>query len=145
MSVHNKVIWITGASSGIGEALAIELSKLDCQLILSARNEERLMQTKYQCFGDPEDIFIVPVDLSKLDDVGEAYKVATAYFGRIDILINNAGILRDKNLLRVTDDDWDAIIDIHLTAPFKLTRALFPVMKEQKYGKIIRLPVLHHS
>ena len=52
-------------------------------------------------------------------------------------MINNAGILRDKNLLRVTDDDWDAIIDIHLTAPFKLTRALFPVMKEQKYGKII--------
>ena len=58
-------------------------------------------------------------------------------FGKVDILINNAGILRDKNLLRVSDDDWDAIIDIHLTAPFKLTRALFPVMKEQKYGKII--------
>ena len=68
------------------------MSKSDCQLILSARNERGLVRTKYQCFGDPEDVFVVPLDVSKLEDVIEAYKVATAHFGRIDILINNAGI-----------------------------------------------------
>merc|ERR1712226_545065 len=58
-------------------------------------------------------------------------------FGRVDILINNAGILRDKNMLRISDSDWDDIIAVHLTAPFRLTRAVFPLMKQHKLGKIV--------
>lgn len=74
---------------------------------------------------------------ASVSDVESVVNPVLDKFGKVDILINNAGILRDKNLLRVTDEDWDAIIDIHLTAPFKLTRKLFPIMKDQKYGKII--------
>ena len=55
----------------------------------------------------------------------------------MDILINNAGILRDKNMLRITENDWNDIIEIHLSAPFKLTQAVFPLMKKNKYGKIV--------
>ena len=77
MNVHGKVIWITGASSGIGAKLAIELSKTDCQLILSARNTKGLLQTQSECHGNPEDITIVPLDLGRFDDVRKAYELAS--------------------------------------------------------------------
>ena len=67
MNMYKKVIWITGASSGIGAALAVELSKLDCQLILSARNRDGLINTKANCFGHQENIAILPFDLEVFD------------------------------------------------------------------------------
>ena len=142
MSVHKKVIWITGASSGIGAALAIELSKLDCQLILSARSEKGLVQTKYQCFGDPEDVFVLPLDLSKLEAINDVYKTATAYFGRIDILINNAGISQRSLTVDTDLDVYAKIMAINYLGTVAVTKSVLPEMIERGEGQLVTITSL---
>ncbi len=90
-SISGQVIWITGASSGIGEALAYELSTMGNTLILSARNKERLMEVKAQCKNSAK-VHIVPLDLEDLNAMPALVTQAIAATGHIDILINNAGI-----------------------------------------------------
>ena len=142
MSIHKKVIWITGASSGIGAALAIELSKSDCQLILSARNERGLVRTKYQCFGEPEDVFVVPLDVSKLEDVTDAYKAATAHFGRIDILINNAGISQRSLTVDTDLDVYAKIMNINYLGTVAVTKSVLPEMIERGAGQVVTITSL---
>ena len=88
MSLENKIIWITGASSGIGKALALELSKLNCKLILSARNKDRLLAVKNEC-TDPNNVHIVPFDLENYESCPKIVTSTISLFGKIDILINN--------------------------------------------------------
>ena len=128
MSVHNKIIWITGASSGIGACLAVELSKLNCKLILSARNEQKLLDTKAQCVGSPDDVVVVPLDLSKQEDVSRAYEMAKESFGHIDILVNNAGISQ-RSLTTDTDlDVYARLMSINYLGTVEVTKSVLPEM-----------------
>ena len=97
------------------------------------------MQTKYQCFGDPEDIFIVPVDVSKLEDVTEAYQVATAYFGRIDILINNAGISQRSLTVDTDLEVYAKIMDINYLGTVAVTKSVLPEMIERGSGQVVTI------
>ena len=142
MSVHEKVIWITGASSGIGATLAIELSKLDCQLILSARNEKGLLQTKSECFGNPDDITIVPLDLARLDSVPRAYEMAKESFGRIDILINNAGISQRSLTSDTNLDVYAKIMNINYLGTVAVTKSVLPEMIERGSGQLVTITSL---
>jgi len=89
---NGKVIWITGASSGIGEELANQFSAFNTRLILSSRRKEELERVKASLSANPDDVYILPLDLAEPASLAEKAREAESAFGRIDILINNGGI-----------------------------------------------------
>ena len=94
MNFENKVIWITGASSGIGKALAIEFSRFKVRLILSSRNKKELLSVRSRC-ENPENVKVLVLDLLETERSEDVVKEALALFNGIDILVNNAGISQD--------------------------------------------------
>ena len=136
MSFQNKVIWVTGASSGIGKALAIELSNQNALLILSARNKEALTSVKEEC-KNSESVWILPLDLEKYNDFDATIEKALTFFGRIDILVNNGGISQ-RSFAKETMIDIDKrIIDVNYMGTVALTKALLPHFLEKKQGHLV--------
>ena len=101
MVFKNKVIWITGASSGIGKALAIELSKQDCKLILSSRRETELLVIKSKC-SNPEQVKVLTLDLADYQNMKPIAESAITLFGKVDILINNGGISQRSPIIETS-------------------------------------------
>lgn len=136
MNFTNKVVWITGASSGIGKALAIELSKQEAKLILSARNEETLAAVKQEC-ENSEMIKILPLDLE--DYLGFNAKVSEAinWFGRVDILVNNGGVSQRSLASETTIEVDRRIMDINYIGTVALTKALLPHFIKNKSGQFV--------
>ncbi len=130
------IIWITGASSGIGEALAYAFAREGAHLILSARNSAELERVKKNCIGASQ-VDIIPLDLGKhieiFSIVGEAMKT----YGKIDVLVNNAG-LSQRSLTSETDFSVDKkLIDVNLLGTIAMTKAILPSMLAQRKGNII--------
>ena len=103
MDITNKVIWVTGASSGIGEALVYELAKRNCKLILSARREEELQRVKKNTNLSDEQVLILPIDLEQFKDAPTWVNKAIEKFTTIDILINNGGISQKSLAMETTE------------------------------------------
>ena len=136
MSFQDKVIWITGASSGIGKALALELSNQDALLILSARNESVLNEVKGAC-KSPERVKVLPLDLENYGDFDQKTKEAIAWSGRIDILVNNGGISQ-RAFAKDTSIEVDKkIMEINYTGTVALTKAVLPHFIENKQGHVV--------
>jgi short-subunit dehydrogenase len=136
MSFQNKVVWITGASSGIGKALALELSQQDALLILSARKEETLNEVKAAC-KNSEHVKVLPLDLEDCTNFDQKTSEAIQWFGRIDILVNNGGISQ-RSLAKDTSIDVDKrIMEINYTGTVALTKAVLPHFLEKKQGHIV--------
>ena len=125
MDLKNKIIWITGASSGIGKSLAIELSKLDTKLILSSRNKATLNEVKNEC-QHSENISILPIDLEKYDDFDKTVETVIAIFGKVDILINNGGISQRSLAIDTNIDVDKRIMAINYTGTVALSKAILP-------------------
>ena len=141
MDFKNKKIWITGASSGIGEALALAFANEGAHLILSARNETELKRVKMNCIG-AEQIDIVLLDIGNHDDIFKIAKETIAKVGSIDILINNAGISQ-RSLAKDTDFQVDThIINVDLLGTIAITKAILPTMLAQKSGHIVTISSL---
>jgi dehydrogenase/reductase SDR family member 7B len=141
MDFKNKKIWITGASSGIGEALAMALADEGAHLILSARNQTELKRVKFNCIG-AEQIDLVLLDIGKHDDVFKIVKETIAKVGNIDILINNAGVSQ-RSLAKDTDFQVDThIINVDLLGTIAMTKAVLPSMLAQKSGHIVTVSSL---
>ena len=138
MKFEHKIIWITGASSGIGKALAIELSKMNVKLILSSRNETELQKVKIEC-ANSHNIRIIALDLEKYHELPSKVEEAIALFGKIDILINNAGITKDNLMLRMGEDQWDQVIEVNLKSVFNLTKHTIRYMLKARFGSIINM------
>lgn len=137
--MNNKVIIITGASSGIGEATAIRLSKEGHSLILAARREDKLLTLKDNLISNNENIMIHKTDVTKRNDVINLVKASIDKFGRIDVLINNAGIMPLSYIEEGRVDDWDRMIDVNLKGLLYGINEVVPIMKEQKSGHIINV------
>lgn len=136
MNFTNKVVWITGASSGIGKALAIELSKQDAKLIISARNKEKLEKVKQDC-SNSDSVKVLPLDLEDHDSLSEKTLEAIKWFGRVDILVNNGGISQ-RSLVKDTMLSVDKrIIDINYLGTIALTKAILPHFIENKSGQFV--------
>ena len=136
MNFQNKVVWITGASSGIGEALSKELSRLDALLIISARNKEALESVKSAC-QNSENVWVLPLDLAAYDDFDNTVKKALNVYGRIDILVNNGGISQ-RSFAKDTEISVDKqIMEINYTGTIALTKAVLPHFLERKEGQIV--------
>ncbi len=136
---HNKVIWITGASSGIGESLAIAFAAEGAKLILSARRNEELLRVKNTLQLPEFDILILPFDLSDTSKVTELTQQVISKFGRIDILVNNGGISQ-RSLTKDTPLEIDRkIMEINFFGTIALTKSVLPYMLKQKSGHIIAM------
>ncbi len=136
MNFKNKIIWITGASSGIGKALALALSQQQCQLILSSRRKEALEDVKNQC-QHPEQIAILQFDLGVYEQMKPLVFNAVSIFGKIDILINNGGISQ-RSLVLDTDISVDQkLMAVDYLGPVALSKALLPHFVEQKSGHFV--------
>jgi len=137
MYYKDKVIWITGASSGIGEALAYSLNKKQARLILSARRVGELQRVKENCQGDPNNIVILPLDLADDSVMAEKAEEAKKAFGRIDILINNGGISQRALATEATMESVRQLMDINFFGTIALTKAVVPGMIEQGHGHVV--------
>ena len=136
MYFNNKVIWITGASSGIGKSLALELSKQNTKLILSSRNEAALNAVKNEC-KTPENVVVLPLDLQDYNQMTSKVTKALSLFGTIDILFNNGGISQ-RSLAKDTLISVDKkIMDINYLGTVALTKALLPHFIEQNKGHFV--------
>lgn len=136
MSFSDKTIWVTGASSGIGKALAIELAKQNAQLILSSRNKEDLEKVKMAC-KDPNKVKVIPLDLEDYTNLQEVTNTAISAFGKIDILVNNGGISQ-RSLVKDTDIEVDKrIMDINYLGNLALAKALLPHFIANKSGQFV--------
>lgn len=136
MSFQDKVVWITGASSGIGKGLALELSNQNALLIISARNQKALESVKTVC-KNPENVKVLPLDLENYENFNEVAKEAISWYGRIDILVNNGGISQ-RSFAKDTMIDVDKrIMKINYTGTVALTKAVLPHFLERKQGHFV--------
>jgi short-subunit dehydrogenase len=135
-SLKDKVIWITGASSGIGEALALDLAKRGARLILSARREEELKRVGSLTKLPELDLMILPFDLKNTSGASALTAQVINKFGRIDYLINNGGMSQRSSVLDTKEDIEREIMEINYFAQVNITKSVLPYMIRQKSGHI---------
>lgn len=138
--LKNKVVWLTGASSGIGEALAYELAKKGAKLILSARRKEELERVKNNCAAEARtNIRIFPIDLGQPDTLESSTKAAIQLFGHIDILINNGGISQRSLVTETSLEVYRRILEVNFFGAIALTKHILPHFVSRKNGQIATL------
>lgn len=136
MQINDKVIWITGASSGIGEALAKECYRQGARLIISGRNEIKLEEIKESLQGEKK-IQVLPLDLSKPDELVSKSEEVLKQWGRLDILINNGGVSQRSLLTDTSLDVIRHIMDVNFVGTAVLSREAAKIMIKQKSGYIL--------
>jgi len=140
MLLDGKVAIVTGGSRGIGRAVAIALATAGAKVVINyAGNVAAAEEVKATIEAVGGQAIIVQADVANDEAVAAMIKQAVDTFGRIDILINNAGITRDNLLMRMKEEDWDAVINTNLKGVFMCSKAVSRVMMKQKYGKIINM------
>ena len=133
-------IVITGASSGIGEALAIEAAQRGARVAIVARRADRLATVLERCQASSPKSTMVVADLSELDSIDAlASTLIDSLDGRVDVLINNAGINRDDLLIQAEESDWDQVHEVTLNGAFLCTQAVLPIMVRQSEGHIVNI------
>jgi 3-oxoacyl-[acyl-carrier protein] reductase len=138
-NLQGKTAFVSGASQGIGRACALALAKMGARIALAARNEAKLeaVAAEIAAAGGQATPFLM--DVSDEASIRAAAKAATAHFGTVEILVNNAGITRDTLLLRMKRADWDAVMTTNLTGAFLVTQALLNPMLRARWGRIINV------
>ena len=139
MSIENKVVAITGASSGIGRAVAVHLAAAGAKVVLGARREEALREVAARIGDAGGQAAIFPVDVARREVVEALVAGAVERFGRLDVIVNNAGVgpISRFDALRVAD--WDAMIDVNLRGVLHGVAASLPVFQRQDSGHIINI------
>lgn len=132
----NKVVWITGASSGIGEATVYEFAKEGAKLVISARREEELQRVKKNTNLPHADVLVLPLDSEKSEEFPAKVKEVLKHFDTIDVLFNNAGISQRSSVMESDMEVYHKIMDINFFGVVALTKAVLPVMLKQKSGHI---------
>ena len=135
-SLKDKKALITGASGGIGKELARVLVEYDAEVCISGRNVEELNELK-KSLGDK--CHIVPCDLSNKNEISELVSKSEEVLGQIDILVNNAGITKDNIFLRMSDQEWEDVLNINLNSTFNILKLITKGMVKRKYGRIINI------
>jgi short-subunit dehydrogenase len=142
-SISSKVVWVTGASSGIGEALTYELSKHNARLIISARRKEELERVKGNCsLATQPNIQILPLDLAHANSLRSIVGDAIGFFGHIDILVNNGG-LGQRSLIQETSLEVDRqLMEVNFFGTIALTKYLLPHFVQRKQGHVVTVTSL---
>jgi len=137
--LSEKVAVVTGASRGIGRSIALALAAQGAKVVASARNAEALDSLVEEIKGQGGEATAVVGDVAVDSDASALIDQALAAYGQVDILVNNAGITRDGLLLRMKNEDWDAVLDTNLKGAFLCIRAAAKVMSKQRSGRIINI------
>jgi len=139
VELSGKVALVTGSAQGIGKAIALLLAKNGADVVVSDINLEKAQETTNEIQGMGRRSFAIKVNVADLKDVERMVEAIVEQFGRIDILVNNAGITRDRLILRMTEEDWDAVLNVNLKGTFNCTKAVIRHMSKQKSGKIVSI------
>ena len=134
-----RTVWITGASSGIGQALAIEYAKQGASLILSSRRQTELEAAKLKCVEqglNENDVLVLPLDITEHDTLEAAAKKAHEFKGQIDVLINNAGVSQRSSCLNTDMQTYRTLFEVDVFGQIALTKVVLPIMIEQGSGHI---------
>lgn len=138
-NIEGKVVVITGASSGLGEATARLLSAQGASVVLGARRAERLQSLADELTANGGKALAIPTDVTHYDQVKRLVDVAVQTYGRIDVMLNNAGLMPNSPLERLKIDDWDRMINVNIKGVLYGIAAALPYMKEQQSGHIINV------
>lgn len=131
---------VTGGSRGIGRAVAVRLAKDGMNLVINYRgNSEAAEETERLCRELGAEVLLVQGDVSCAEDCEKLAAQAKEAFGRVDVLVNNAGITRDGLLARMTEEDFRAVLDVNLVGPWNMMKAVNRIMMKQRYGRIVNL------
>lgn len=137
--VTGRVALVTGASQGIGRACALALAEGGALVALAARNEEKLAAVAKEIESKGGQAATFRMDVSNEDEVKAAVKAAIERFGKIEILVNNAGVTKDTLLMRMKRADWDSVIQTNLSGAFFTTQAVISSMLKQRWGRIVNI------
>jgi 3-oxoacyl-[acyl-carrier protein] reductase len=130
---------VTGGTRGIGAAIASWLAERGASVVVSGRDEERLRGAVKDLEALPGAVLGLVADVTRREDADRLVDAARERFGRIDVLVNNAGITRDALLVRMKDEDWDEVLEVNLRGAFLMARAAARTMMRQRAGRIINI------
>ena len=142
MELDGQIAIVTGAGRGIGRATALELARMGADIVVAELDRAGADRTASEVKGLGRRVLIVPTDVTSRADLQAMADRARGEFGRIDVLVNNAGIYRAALPLDVTEEHWDAVLDVNAKAVFFASQAVLPAMIAQKRGNIISLASL---
>jgi 3-oxoacyl-[acyl-carrier protein] reductase len=135
-----KVAIVTGASRGIGRAIVQELAQRGCNVAFNYnKSAESAEELKKECESADRQILAYQLDVANFPAVQDMVKDVKAKLGRVDFLVNNAGITNDKLIMRMKEDDWDSVISTNLKSAFNFCQAVTSIMIKQKYGRILNI------
>lgn len=137
--LEGKIALVTGASQGIGRACALELARAGATVALAARNEAKLAEVVAEVEAAGGKAAAFRLDVASEESIKEGAKAILAQFGKVEVLVNNAGITRDGLLMRMKRADWEDVIGTNLTGAFLLTQALVPAMMKNRWGRIVNI------
>lgn len=140
MQLKGKTAVVTGSGRGLGKAIALKLAEMGANIVLNdITASDSIDGTAQEFKAAGHNVAVTKGDVRNAADVKEMVKAAVDAFGSLDILVNNAGITKDKPMLLMSEEDWDAVLDINLKGAFLCTKAAGKIMLKQKSGKIINI------
>jgi len=139
MKVQDRVALVTGSGGGIGEVVAKTLAQNGARVVINDVNEENVLRVVESIKSAGGEALGIVADISKRDQVQEMINSTVENFGSIDILVNNAGIAKDKGFLKMTEEDWDSVLNVNLKGMFNTCQAAIAHMREKQFGRIINI------
>ncbi len=136
---NGLAVIVTGSTRGIGAEIAREFARRGASVVVSGRNEEKLNRMKEEIAALSGSVLAVRADVSKPEDARRLIEETVKAFGKVDVLVNNAGITRDNLLMRMKDEEWQQVIDTNLTGTFNCIKAVTRQMMRQRSGRIINI------
>lgn len=137
--LQGRVALVTGASQGIGRACALELARDGAIVALAARNESKLAEVVAEITSSGGQAVAFVLDIASEESIKTAAKAILERFGKVEVLVNNAGITRDGLMMRMKRADWDDVLATNLTGTFLLTQAVLPPMLRNRWGRIVNI------
>jgi 3-oxoacyl-[acyl-carrier protein] reductase len=138
-TLSGRIALVTGASQGIGRACALELARAGAHVALAARSVDKLEAVAAEIKAAGGTAHAFALDVASEDSIKECAKAVIAHFGKVEILVNNAGITRDGLMMRMKREDWDAVLTTNLTGAFLLTQACVSSLLKNRWGRIINI------